>query len=211
MTNTDGHDRDHHVDAYLGDLERILQDLRPQLRDRIPQIADALEGARREGGTVYVMGNGGSGAAASHFANDLNKYTITDGEPRFRCVALTDNMPVILAIANDQDYDDIFVEQLRNHADPEDVLIGISGSGDSENCIRAIQYAKELGMSVVTWTGFGGGRMAELADLPVVIPSDSMVRCEDAHVIIHHCLVSLLKQRLERPEESEIDATSTPA
>jgi D-sedoheptulose 7-phosphate isomerase len=189
--------REQHVVRYLDEVRRILEDLEPEMRLKVPAAADLLEQARRAGRHVYVMGNGGSGAAASHLANDLNKYTITAGERRYKCLALTDNMPYILAIGNDIGYDDIFAEQLKNYAEPGDVLIGISGSGNSPNCIRAIEFARTRSVKIVTWTGYGGGKMAALADVAVVIPSRKMTQCEDSHVIIQHCLVSLLKAGLE--------------
>lgn len=189
-------ERGHYVGEYLGDLHRILREMEEGLRSDLARIATLLEEARVEGRNVFVMGNGGSGSAASHLACDLNKYTITPDEKRYRCIALTDNIPVMLAIANDIGYEDVFVEQLRNFAQPGDVLIGISGSGNSKNCVKALQFARTLGMKTVTWTGYGGGAMAPLGDVAIVIPSFSMVRCEDVHVIMHHCLVSMLKAEL---------------
>jgi D-sedoheptulose 7-phosphate isomerase len=189
--------RSRYITGYLADLNRILAEMEDQFATALPAMADVLQEARRAGRNIYVMGNGGSGSAASHFATDLNKYTVTPGERRFKCIALTDNVPLILALGNDIGYEDIFAEQLRNFAEPGDVLIGISGSGNSPNCLNAIEYARERGIRVITWTGYGGGEMARHADLKLVIPSDSMVRCEDAHVIIHHCLVSMLKAELD--------------
>lgn len=190
-------DRAAHVHDYLADLQRILKEMEPELATKLPRMADVLEAARLAGRHVFVMGNGGSGAAASHFANDLNKYTVTPGERRYKCIALTDNMPTILAIANDIGYDAIFAEQLKNLGEPGDVLIGISGSGNSPNCLKAIDVARERGITVLTWTGYGGGAMAPRADIPLVIPSHSMVRCEDVHLILHHCLVSMIKAELD--------------
>ncbi|HEV7428573.1 MAG TPA: SIS domain-containing protein [Thermoanaerobaculia bacterium] len=185
------------IDGYFSDTERILTALRPQLQNAFPRLAFLLDTARCNGRTIFVMGNGGSAAAASHLANDLNKYTIVDRQRRYKCLALTDSAPLIMAWANDAAYSEIFVEQLRNLMEPGDVLVGISGSGNSLNCVKAMQYAREVGGTTVSWTGYGGGRMAEYADLSIVIPSDSMVHCEDAHVVIHHCLVTLLKAELE--------------
>lgn len=182
---------------YINDIQRVLEKLRPELGRNLPQMIEILESAQRKERTVYTMGNGGSGATASHLANDLNKYTAVDGQARFRCVSLVDNIPHILAIGNDIEFEEIFAEQLRNFGRPGDVLIGISGSGESENCIRAIDVASNMDMGVITWTGFGGGRMAERSDCSIVIPSDSMTHCEDAHVVIHHCLVQILRNRIK--------------
>ncbi|HLE97557.1 MAG TPA: SIS domain-containing protein [Candidatus Thermoplasmatota archaeon] len=191
-------DRAKYVEAYLQDTHRILRDMEADLKVKLSRLADVLEKARREDRIVFTMGNGGSASAASHFANDLNKYTITEGEKRYRCVALTDNLPVLLAVANDIGYEDVFVEQLKNLSRPGDVLLGISGSGNSKNCLKAHAWAKENGLVNVTWTGYGGGKMAPYGgDLAVVIPSHSMVRCEDTHLIVHHMLTSMLKGELE--------------
>lgn len=184
------------VRDYFSDLRRILDEMQDAMEEGLPAMADRLEQTRREGQTVYVMGNGGSSAAASHLANDLNKYTVVEGAQRYRAFALTDAVPLMTAIANDISYDEVFREQLRGLARPGDVLVGISGSGNSENCVRAMQYARELGVTTIAWTGYGGGRMADLADMGLVIPSDSMVRCEDLHVMIHHCLATLLVERV---------------
>jgi D-sedoheptulose 7-phosphate isomerase len=196
-------EREQYVIRYVEQVRSMLKSMEPEIRLKVPAMAALLDQARLAGKHVYVMGNGGSGAAASHFANDLNKYTITPGERRYKCVALTDNMPYILAVGNDIGYDDIFVEQLKNYAEPGDVLIGISGSGNSANCVRAIEFAKTRSVKVVSWTGYGGGKMAAIADLALVIPSHNMTQCEDSHVIIHHCLVSLLKAELDAKTKSD--------
>lgn len=184
------------VQQYFGDLRRILDDMQDDMERQIPRMAQRLEQARQEDRMVYVMGNGGSAAAASHLANDINKYTVVEGARRYRAIALTDAVPLMTAVANDISYADVFREQLRNFARPGDVLIGISGSGNSENCVRAMQYAREQDVTTISWTGYGGGRMADLAELRLVIPSDSMVRCEDLHVMIHHCLATLLVEQV---------------
>lgn len=186
-----------HAQRYLQDLQRIIEAVRPAVESELGDMADAIAATAEQGSTIYTMGNGGSAAAAAHLTNDLNKYPIQEEEfPRLRSVSLVDNTPVVLAWANDESYDEIFVEQLKNHLDPDDIVIGISGSGDSENCVRALEYANSVGATTISWTGFGGGRMAPLSDISVVIPTDSMVRCEDLHVIIHHCLVSFLQEKL---------------
>jgi len=179
--------------AYLAETERILKAMAPQIQERLPQMRETLEQARRGGRTIFIMGNGGSASTASHFANDLNKYTIREGDPRFRAVSLADNVATMLAWANDQSYDDIFVEQLKNHLSPGDVLIGISGSGNSRNCLKALAYAREKGATNITWSGFGGGKMPELADQSLVIPSHDMTQCENVHLILEHLLVSWIK------------------
>ena len=196
--------REAHVAAYVEEVRRTLQALEPEMRGKIPAIVALLEEVRRAGKHVYVMGNGGSGAAASHLANDLNKYTATPGQRRYKCIALTDNMPYMLAVANDLGYDHIFVEQLKNYAEAGDLLIGLSGSGNSNNCIRAIEFASTQSVKVVTCSGYGGGKMAALADVALVIPSQNMTVCEDCHVIIHHCIVTMVRAELDSQRQTAV-------
>jgi D-sedoheptulose 7-phosphate isomerase len=182
-----------HVAAYTDELAGIIAGLKPQMSAVFPAMAQVFRAARDAGRTIFVMGNGGSAAEASHLANDVNKYTIAPGKRRYKCIALTDALPLLTAWANDAGYEDVFVEQLRNFMEPGDVLLGISGSGNSKNCLLALEHAKRTGCTTITWTGYGGGKMVDHADVRIVIPSHSMVHCEDAHVIVHHCFVSYLR------------------
>ena len=141
-----------HSKAYLQQLRDALDalDLR-QVEDMCEQFA----AARERDAQIFLCGNGGSGATASHLANDLGKGASLDQARRFRVIALTDNVPWMTALANDISYDVIFAEQLRNLARPGDVLLAISGSGNSANIIQAVEAAKELGVETIGWTGFG--------------------------------------------------------
>jgi D-sedoheptulose 7-phosphate isomerase len=144
---------------------------------------------------IYIMGNGGSAATASHFANDLSKFPIVNKHsPRLKVISLTDNIPLITAISNDISYDDIFVEQLKNHLENTDILIGISGSGNSKNCIKAFEYAKLIRAYTVAICGYGGGEMAKLANLAITFSSTSMTQCENLHTIICHYIVEVLRE-----------------
>lgn len=165
----------------------------------IMAAVEMLDQARQNGNTIYLVGNGGSGATASHFANDIVKNTIQEGKRPIKCVALTDNMPLIMAIANDWDYSRIFVEQLKPLAQPGDVLIGYSGSGNSPNVIKAMEWAKENGVKVIALGGRDGGKMKALADVSVIAPTDSMAQIEDSHLIVNHILYLALLGLETRP------------
>lgn len=204
-------DHGKYVETYVGDLHRILKEMESDLKVKLARLAAVLDKARREDRLVFTMGNGGSASAASHLGNDLNKYTIAEGEKRYRCIPLTDNVPVIMAVANDIGYQDVFVEQLKNLSRPGDVLIGISGSGNSPNCVKALEWAKANGLVCATWTGYGGGKMAPYGgENAIVIPSHSMVRCEDTHLVVHHMLTSMLKAELESRHGRTYDMRTGP-
>jgi D-sedoheptulose 7-phosphate isomerase len=164
-----------------------------QIIERLPQatiqaIIDALAEARDQERTIFLMGNGGSGSTASHMANDLIKNTIQPDKPRLKVIALTDNMPIILAIANDWDYSRIFVEQLIPLAQPGDVLIGLSGSGNSPNVLEAMDWARQNGLKTIGLTGRDGGQLKDKAELVLIAPTDSMAQIEDIHLILNHII-----------------------
>jgi len=151
------------------------------------------------------MGNGGSGATASHFACDMNKGACAGLPKRMKVICLNDNIPTLLAYANDTSYDDVFVEQLRNFLSCDDVVIGISCSGNSRNVIKAIRHANTLGATSIVLTGFDGGELARIANIPVVIAINDMQQVEDVHVILAHIRMRVLYEKLrERPVEKTI-------
>lgn len=162
----------------------------------IARAAESLLDCHRRGGTVFVLGNGGSAATASHFACDLAKGTRTAGLPAFRVMPLTDNVPLLTAWANDTSYDRVFAEQLASLARPGDLVVAISASGDSPNVLAAVELARELGASTLALSGRSGGRLHRLADLTVRVPADTIEQVEDAHVIIAHSLCVALRQHL---------------
>jgi D-sedoheptulose 7-phosphate isomerase len=162
--------------------------------DRLAVIAETLREARRRGNLIFIMGNGGSAATASHMACDLSKSTIRDGRPRLRVVALGDNMSLVTAWANDTGYENIFVQQLENLAAPGDVVIAISGSGRSENVLRAVRRARDLGITTIGLTGFAGGSLKDLVDIALVVDSTVMGQIEDVHHAIGHMLTEALSQ-----------------
>ena len=159
-----------------------------------------IESAWRAGRTIFVCGNGGSAATASHFACDLSKTTLGKLSPlparRIRCVALTDSMPLMTAWGNDSSYDLVFSEQLRNLAREGDLLIAISASGNSPNIFQALEAARELGVATVGFLGFGGGRAAQMVDRAIVIASDDYGVVEDAHSVLMHMLTARMKEIL---------------
>lgn len=188
-------------------LGRYLADVADGVRSldegRLQELAGVLMAAWRRGATVYVFGNGGSGALASHMATDLGKNTAPDlgagpqvlAARRLRIVALTDNGPLITALGNDIAYADVFVEQLKGLLLPGDVVVAISGSGSSPNVVRALQYAKLVGATTVGLTGARGSAAAMLAwtDCAVAVPTVEMEQIEDLHSVVNHALAVHLR------------------
>jgi len=181
------------IQNYLLGLHAMLTRLPLQ---EVEQLIDLLLAANAAGQTIFIFGNGGSAATASHFACDLAKNTSTPNMPRFRVVALTDNVPQLTAWANDTAYANIFVEQLDALARPGDVVIGISGSGNSENVLRAIRLANERGAITVGMCGFDGGQLKDLVTLSVHVPHFNMEQVEDAHLILEHMVCTTVRSEL---------------
>jgi D-sedoheptulose 7-phosphate isomerase len=174
--------------------------------DRIPlgpvdEIIQAIELAQNERRQVFVIGNGGSAATASHMMNDLCKGTLGHkGDapwPRLRVIALTDNVSLMTAWANDTDYTHVFSEPLKNLAERDDVLIAISASGNSPNIVAAVEAAKQIGVKVIGLAGFTGGKLAKLADISFVVPSDGYGPVEDVHMILDHIITGYLYEKLK--------------
>ncbi len=177
--------------TYIDELTAALRSIAPET---IAHIAGILDRARQEGRKIFVFGNGGSAATASHVALDLNKTTVRSGAPRLRAIALTDSAPLITAWANDTDYRNVFVEQLRNFVEAGDVVIAISGSGRSPNVLEATRAAGEAGAVTIGLTGFEGGDLHQLVDVGLVVRSNVMGQVEDAHLAIGHILTALLSR-----------------
>lgn len=173
-----------YLQAYL---KKTLDTLESIPLDAVEDVIAVLHQARARRNQVFVCGNGGSAATASHFANDLGKGASYGRDLRFRVIALTDNVAWLTALANDVSYDDIFVEQLKNFAMPDDVLVAFSGSGESENVIRAVEWAEERGLITVGISG-QSGRLVERVRYPVRVGSSHMGRIEDAHFLIQHLI-----------------------
>jgi D-sedoheptulose 7-phosphate isomerase len=186
-----------HVENYRKQLSAAIDALDSEA---INAWIDRLARARSEGATIFVAGNGGSAATASHFATDLGKGASYGKPERFRVVALTDSIPTITAYANDVSYDVVFAEQLRNLGKPGDVLVTISGSGSSPSIVAVIQAAKELGMDVVALTGFQGGASGPMADIHINVTSDHMGRIEDVHMALCHTAAFYFMDRDEHTQ-----------
>ncbi|MDP9469693.1 MAG: SIS domain-containing protein [Chloroflexota bacterium] len=191
------------IEAYWRDLADMAN-LMPF--DMLTDVAEVLLDCRARGRTIFVLGNGGSAATASHLACDLGKGTRTEGVAPFRVVALTDNVPLLTAWANDTSYERIFAEQLATLVQPGDVVVAISASGNSPNVLAAVETAREMGATSVALSGETGGRLATLADVTVRVPAGRIELVEDAHLVIAHSLCVAVRERLraeagERPAE----------
>jgi D-sedoheptulose 7-phosphate isomerase len=170
---------------YKGELIRALESIDLDLVDRAIGI---LANARDAGRTIFICGNGGSAATASHFATDLGKGASYGRATRFRVMALTDCLPTITAYSNDVGYDCIFAEQMKNFAAAGDVVIAISGSGNSPNVLCAVEYANSIGCTTIALTGHDGGGLGPLAQLNIQVSHPHMGRIEDAHMAVAHMI-----------------------
>jgi D-sedoheptulose 7-phosphate isomerase len=173
--------------------------------DTISRMVDLLWQACRTGKRVFTMGNGGHCNTASHMINDIAKHTVSSDDKtqvvadanRFKTMCLNDSMSFVTGIANDMGYEHIFAEQIANWAEPGDVVIGISGSGNSANVINAFRVARRKGATTIAMAGFKGGKSATEADLCIVVPCEKMVMVEDFHVMIAHMVADELKKLVQ--------------
>lgn len=181
------------IERYWHELAYIMQAMP---FDALTKAAQQLLDCYRRGSTVFIVGNGGSAATASHFACDLAKGTQAAGLPAFRVVSLSDNVPLMTAWANDTHYERIFAEQLATLNRPEDMVIAISASGNSPNILAAARVARQSGAHTIALTGQDGGKLAQLVDLTIHVPARSIEQVEDAHLVIAHSLCVVLRGRL---------------
>ena len=177
-------------------LTEICEAIRAISREDVRNIVNELYAAWERDNTIFIIGNGGSASTASHMMNDLSKFTRQEGKRRIRAVALTDNVPLMTAYGNDQSYDDVFVEPLMNLLRSGDVVLAISGSGNSPNVIKAIEYAAKQGSRIVGMCGSPGGRLADLAHVRVIIPARHIGQQEDGHLILNHAIAMALSERI---------------
>jgi D-sedoheptulose 7-phosphate isomerase len=182
--------------GYLEYLQVVLRRIDPA---EIGRFIGTLLDARERSATIFFIGNGGSAATASHFANDLSIGTNSYDKP-FRAFSLTDNVPILTAIGNDFGYEEIFVRQLRALGKSGDVLIGISASGNSPNLIKAFEYASSIGINTVAITAFDGGKMKTLAGQGIHVPTESKEYgpAEDAHLVLDHLVTGYLMRYIRR-------------
>ncbi|OGO11692.1 MAG: hypothetical protein A2Z66_15080 [Chloroflexi bacterium RBG_13_66_10] len=187
----------------MDELRGYIAEMRATLRrlpvEKVEEVIAALQAARDAGKTVFILGNGGSAATASHFVCDLAKNTRKPGCPLFRVVGLADNMAILSAYANDEGYENVFAQQLANLVSKGDVVIAISASGNSPNVLRAIEVARENGATTVGFSGFDGGRLGHLVDVHVHVPSHWIEQVEDAHLVLQHMICSRLRTLGDEP------------
>lgn len=182
-------------------LNRVCREIQQLDLGQIEQISSLIEAAYHDGRFVFICGNGGSGANSSHLCEDLAKCTLRDFESqkRLKVLSLTDNTAGIMAWANDEGYDRIFVEQLKNLASPGDLLLAISGSGNSPNILKAVDWANKNGLTTVGITGFEGGRLRQAAHHSFHVPIDDMGIVESIHQVAFHWIIDDLYRRMSGP------------
>ena len=181
---------------YLFDIQRVIEQLPIH---RLEIMVDRLHLARLNRSQIFVMGNGGSAATASHMACDLGKNTVVAHQPRVRIHALTDSMSIFSAYGNDCGYESVFAEQLANYVEPDDVVIAISASGNSENVLNAIHLANQHNAYTIGMSGYHGGKLAEIVDLPIVVPCHNIEQIEDIHLMLSHMVTMGLRNAAENP------------
>lgn len=177
-----------YVNAEIHLLENIDQGL-------IEKLMNVLLDTYEREGTIYVFGNGGSASTASHMANDFNKGISEYVDKKFRVCCLNDNIATVMAIANDIGYEDVFSFQLKNKVKEGDLVIGISGSGNSKNVLNAIEYAKTQGAVTVGWVGFDGGKLCQMADIVFHANVNNMQLVEDLHLILNHLMMAVIMRK----------------
>lgn len=160
--------------------------------DKINQVMNDIVNAYEQEGTIYIFGNGGSSATASHFMNDFNKGLSEKLDKKFRFCCLNDNVPTVMAIANDCGFDKIFVMQLEGKLKENDLVIGISGSGNSINVINALEYAKKESIRTIGITGYDGGKVSQIVDTSLNVPIHNMQITEDIHMMFDHLMMTVL-------------------
>jgi phosphoheptose isomerase len=182
--------------SYIGDyfagVKRLLDEVPAA---QVERLADLLEEAWKEGRRVLLMGNGGSSATVSHIVNDLQKCLDMECGKPLKTICLSDCTPLMMAWANDTEYANVFAPQVAAWAEPGDLVIGVSGSGNSPNILRAIEKGNELGAMTFGLAGYSGGKLAQSAKECIVVPSDNMQQIEDLHMILLHVVFSVVRDR----------------
>lgn len=178
-------------------LERVCEEVRNLDVGQVEALSDLIEERYHSGRTVFIAGNGGSGSNASHLCEDLAKCTLKDfhSQKRLKVLSLTDNTAWIMAVANDINYESIFIEQLKNLAEPGDLLLAISGSGNSPNILKAVEWANTHGLTTVGITGFGGGQLKTLAQHSLHAGVHDMGIAESLHQVVFHWVIDDLYRR----------------
>ena len=178
--------------------ERVSKALKDSPFIGLEEVANTLLEARGKNRWIFLAGNGGSASTASHFANDMVKGLSIASKPRFKAKALCDAVPIMTALANDYNYDLVYVEQLKNYASAGDTLILFSGSGNSPNVVNAARYGKENGLTVISFTGRDGGKLKDYSDVCCLAATNSMEEIEDVHLVWGHALSTVLRSVIEK-------------
>ncbi len=178
---------------YFDGIRAAIEEIDPASLEAIGQ---EFRRAWQEDKRIYILGNGGSASTSSHMATDLGKGTAQPGLKRFKVIGVTDNMSMVTAYANDMSYDDVFVEQLKNHVEPGDLVVGITGSGNSPNVLKAIQWAREAGAVTIGFIGFGGGKLAAMVDHQITFTTTNYGVCEDLHLSLNHIFTQFFTHEL---------------
>jgi len=178
------------VDFAVKHLDGLASVLTSMPTEKLAEAIKMLDQARSEDRQVLIAGNGGSASTASHMAADLMKTVAQNGGRSFRIIALTDNVPLLTAFGNDMGFDEIFSGQLSVLGREGDVLVVISGSGNSANIVKAVETARDAGLHTIGFLGMGGGKVAEMVDVPVVVPSEEYAYIEDAHLALNHLMAT---------------------
>jgi len=183
------------IRRYLKQINGCLNKISPE---QIIDVADLIYNAYQQEKHVFVCGNGGSSATASHFVCDLAKGVSTNSKKRLKAIGLNDCIPLMMAWSNDDSFDNVFCEQLKNFARPGDVLIAISASGNSPNILNAVDFANSIDLVTVGLIGFDGGALAQRANKKIVVPGNNMEQIEDIHLIITHMIKQMLIEMLKK-------------
>lgn len=186
------------ANSYLTQLSRVIENVDGAALD---SVIDLFLAARQRGALIFVVGNGGSASTASHMVCDINKLTIRPNRQRFKTISLSDNVPSLTAWGNDSSYDDVFVEQLRHFLSGDDIVVGITTSGNSPNIVKAMAYAKDEGATTVLFGGEDGGQCLALADYAVLTPTAHQGMQEDCHLIFNHVIANSIREVLEAEDE----------
>jgi D-sedoheptulose 7-phosphate isomerase len=186
------------ISTYISTIQETVSGLPVE---SIAKVVEILRTARFDGRQVFIMGNGGSASTATHFVCDLAKNTRREGLPHFRVIGLTDNIAIFSAYANDEGYEHVFSTQLDNLVNRDDIVIGISASGNSRNVLNAVSLAKSRNAVTVGFTGFDGGRLRSLVDINVHVDSHVIEHVEDIHLMLEHMIVKALKEVVDAEME----------
>jgi len=178
---------------YLNQLSNLLEAFP---HDNFDKMIHEFMQSYHEGKNIFVMGNGGSASTATHWVCDINKGCCFHLEKKFKMMCLNDSISTLLAYANDLSYEDVFVEQLKNFFTPGDLVIGISGSGNSENVLRAIHYANDNQGTTIGLCGYSGGKLFQMVDIPILAQVDDMQKVEDIHMIVAHMSMQRIIQKI---------------